>query len=799
MRILIILYLCTYASFANELKVYPEKILIDNIEDSQTLIAQLQLNDLRTEDLSSKVSVVIEDKSICSYKNGRFRGLKQGQTKVIISYGELNKTINVEVKNIEKPGSTSFALDVIPVLTGAGCNSGGCHGASRGQDKFHLSLFGYDPIGDMRRLKFEMAGRRINLSSPADSLLLQKAVKTVPHTGGKLFDKSSYQYKTILNWLKEGAKKDEEDIKKAVKLEIFPSSSVLKSGDKQKVSVRVSYSDGSDRDVTDLCAFFTSDSSSAEIKDKKTLISKTPGEAYILARYGTLNALSTCTIIPKENVRFKALPEKNYIDRLTNLKWQSLRMQPNKLCDDNAFLRRVYLDMIGTLPTADQVKNFIADSNPQKHEEIVDSLAERSEFKDIWAMKFSELLQIKQTPNYDFKNVVLYTEWLRNELRSDKSIADIAKQLISASGDTYENPAASYYQIQSDNKIIAENTAQVFMGIRLQCTQCHNHPFDRWNMDDYYSYAAFFAHVGRKNSDDPRAQVIYDKRGGDIKHPVSNRSLEPKFLGGIANNDKKTDRRILLANWLTDKENPYFASTLANRLWEHFFGRGIIHPVDDRRLSNPASHPLLLDELSKKLCEYNYDIVELAKDICKSNTYRISSEATQSKGNLEKYFATASIRRIRAEILQDCISQVTETKDYHNNIPVGSRAIHLNGTDGNSFLTTFGRVKRDTPTISCEGTTEPNLAQSLELLNGRILNDKLHASTFINRAMKEKLAPKKFISSLYLNTLSREPNELEVNKLIELYKEADNYDKIRNVHQDIFWAILNSKEFIFVR
>ncbi|MDD7986382.1 DUF1553 domain-containing protein [Lentisphaera marina] len=801
MRVLLSLFILMslelLAESIEQLTVLPEKIFLDHKDDFQAFIAQGTRGDLSTIDLTDKVKIDILDKSICKYEAGQFIPLKTGISPVKITYQNKEKNIHIEVKNTQAKESTSFALDVVPILTGAGCNSGGCHGASRGQEKFHLSLFGYDPVGDFKRIKYDLSGRRINLAVPADSLFLQKAVKTVPHTGGQLLNKDSKHYQTILAWLKEGALADKKDIKKAIKLEVFPKQSVMLGDAQQKISVRVSYSDGTDRDVTELCAFFTSDSSSAEVMDKSYIKTKIPGEAHLMVRYGTLNALSTCIVIPDKVEKLIPIVEKNYIDKASNQKWQRLRMQPNKLCSDQVFVRRLYLDLCGRLPSEEEYQEFIDDSNTNKRDNLVDRLVLSEDFMDLWSMKLSELLQIRTDNNYDLKNVILYSSWIREQLRQGKKYNEIVHQLITASGNSFANPAANFYQIQNDNKIISENVAQVFMGIRLQCTQCHNHPFDRWTMDDYYSYSSFFAHIGRKNAEDPRAQIIYNKNSGDIKHPVYKKALEPKFLGGDAPEDTKTDRRITLANWLTAKENPYFASTLSNRMWEHFFGRGIIHPVDDRRLSNPAANPELLDALSQKFIEYDFDLIPLAKDICKSNTYSLSSAQTQSKGNLEKYFASAPIRRIRAEVLLNAITQITETKNYFSNSYIDTKATQLMvNNSGSTFLNTFGRVNRKSPTIACETMTEPNLAQSLELLNGNTINSKINGSPFIQRALNEKWTPEKFINTLYIRALSRPASPQEMEKLKELYTSPE---KLRDVHQDIFWAILNSKEFIFVR
>ncbi|MCM8534015.1 MAG: DUF1549 and DUF1553 domain-containing protein, partial [Lentisphaeraceae bacterium] len=690
-----------------------------------------------------------------------------------------------------------FSLDVMPVFTKAGCNSGGCHGASRGKDKFRLALFGYDPDGDYERLTTEFPGRRVNLAVPEDSMLITKSLNTVPHTGGKLFEKDSFEYNTIISWLENGAQKDPEDIKTPVKLEVFPSETVIQGQSTQKISVRVTYSDGTDRDVSNLTTYVPSDSGVVFVNKDGRIENKNAGEAYLMARFGTLTALTKVISIPEKAQTISSLPANNYVDELVNQKLTKLRIQPSQLCDDNTFLRRVYLDTVGRLPSEEEYLVFSNSKDKNKRDLLIDELVNKPEFIDLWVMKWAEILKLRSVNNFSYKSTLLYYNWLRKKFSENVPIDQVVKEMLSSSGNTFSNPPTNFYQTETDTLKMTENIAQVFMGTRIQCAQCHNHPFDRWTMDDYYSFAGFFAQIGRKNvHDDERARIIYDRRSGGVKHPVYKKDMPPVFLGGEKADVKGKDRRKVFADWLTDKENPYFSRNLTNRIWDQFFGRGITHPVDDARLSNPPSNKELLDELAKKLTDYNYDFRKVVKDICSSRTYQLESKPNESNKLDVKNFSHASIRRIRAEVLLDSISQATSTDDKFKSLPKGAKAIQIaDGKTSTYFLTTFGRATRET-VCSCEVRMEPNLSQALHLLNGDTIQNKIRSGRFIENLLKEKVPPKEIVQKLYRRCYSREVKETELNKLIPIINESKNQ---RETLEDVFWALLNSKEFIFVR
>jgi hypothetical protein len=464
------------------------------------------------------------------------------------------------------------------------------------------------------------------------------------------------------------------------------------------------------------------------------------------------------------------------------------------LCSDTEYIRRVSLDICGMLPTAEETEQFVADADPAKREKLVDKLLERKEFVELWVMKWSELLQIRSTQYVSYKATLLYYTWLQEQIAGNVPINEMVQKLLSAQGGTFSSPATNYYQAEQDRLKTAENVAQVFMGMRIQCAQCHNHPFDRWTMDDYYSFAAFFAQIGRKAGSDPRETIVFNSGGGEVNHLVGGRAMPPKFLGGAVPDVAGRDRREVLAEWLASPENPFFAKNLANIVWAHFFGRGIVHEVDDVRVSNPPVNGPLLDALGQKFIEYKYDFKRMVRDICTSRTYQMSTCTNDTNADDERNFSHAALRRIRAEILLDIISQVTETKDKFGGLPLGARAVQI--ADGNTatyFLTTFGRATRET-VCSCEVKMEPNLGQALHLMNGESVHEKVKQGGVVAKLLEAGKTPQQVADDLYLRSLSRKPTEAETAALNEQLAAAGD---AKAALEDVFWALLNSREFLF--
>jgi hypothetical protein len=514
-----------------------------------------------------------------------------------------------------------------------------------------------------------------------------------------------------------------------------------------------------------------------------------------MARFATFTVGVPVIVLPKGlKFTWPNVPEHNYIDALIHAKLKKLRIEPSGVCTDEEFLRRVFIDIAGMLPTPEEYRNFIADGSPDKRAKLVDNLLNRKEFAEMWVLKWAELLQVRSSNTVSYKAMLQYFTWLQDKIARNVPVNEWVQELLAASGGTFDSPATNFYQGETDILKVSENVAQVFMGMRIQCAQCHNHPFDRWTMDDYYGFAAFFRQIGRKQGDDPREVVIFNSGGGEQRHPVNGRVMPPKFLGGATPDVNGKDRRQVLAQWLASPENPYFAANLANIVWSHFFGQGIVHEVDDVRVSNPASNAELLEELGKKFTEYKYDFKKLVRDICLSRTYQRSTTATPSNESDTRNFARGSIRRIRAETMLDCLSQVTETKNKFPGLPLGARAVQIaDGRTSTYFLRTFGRASRET-VCSCEVKLEPTLSQSLHLLNGPTTTAKIQQGGVVAKKLKEKTAPAEIVEDLYIRCLCRKPTEKEQADLARLIDEQP--DK-RKALEDVFWALLNSREFMF--
>jgi hypothetical protein len=627
-------------------------------------------------------------------------------------------------------------------------------------------------------------------------LLSEKATGQVPHSGGSPTKKCDPLYNTLLRWLEAGAPADPGAVPTITSLDVYPPSALMGgAGETQQLTVRAKYSDGTDRDVTGLAVFLSSNDNAAAVSKDGKVTAANRGEAFVMARYEK-QTVGVPFIVLSKNLAFKwkDVPANNYIDELVDAKLKLLRIQPSELCRYRGSMRRDSLDVCGVLPTSAESEQFIADADPAKREKLVDKLLARKEFVELWVMKWSELLEMRSSINVSYKATLLYFNWLQEQIASNVPIDQMIKKLLSSKGGTFTNPATNYYQMEQDRLKTAENVAQVFMGMRIQCSQCHNHPFDRWTMDDYYGFAAFFAQIGRKPGSDPRETIVFNSGSGEVNHLVGGRVMAPKFLGGATPDLKGRDRREVLAEWIVSNDNPYFARNLANIVWAHFFGRGIVDQVDDVRVSNPPVNGPLLEALAKHFVEYKFDFKRVVRDICTSRTYQLSTITNDTNAFDERNFSHATLRRIRAEVLLDCITQATQTKDKFAGLPIGARAVQI--ADGNTatyFLTTFGRASRET-VCSCEVKMEPNLGQALHLMNGENVHAKVKEGGVVKRLLDEKKTPPQIVDELYLRCLSRRPTEGE-QKAIET--QLAGAKDPRPPLQDVFWALLNSREFLF--
>jgi hypothetical protein len=779
------------------LHVYPSEVALTTSRDAQSIVVQAEYADGITRDVTDQVVWKLDRDDVVAQEANRLVPRADGNAKLTASFQSLSADVPVSVTKVAVDPPISFKLDVMPVFMKAGCNTGSCHGAARGKDSFRLSLFGFDPDGDYHRLTREQPERRIDLSIPAECLLIEKATGQVPHTGGSPTKKGDQYHQALLRWLESGAPADAGDVPTVESVELYPPTAVLDgAGETQQLTVRAKYSDGTDRDVTSLAVFLSSNDNAAPVSRDGKVTAANRGEAFIMARYEKQTVGVPFIVLPKGlEFQWKDIPANNYIDELVYDKLRRLRIQPSELCSDEEFIRRVSLDVCGVLPTSEETEKFVADADPAKREKLVDGLLARKEFVELWVMKWSELLQIRSNIYVSYKATLLYYNWLQEQIAGNVPIDEMVKKLLGAQGGTFSNPATNYFQAEQDRLKTAENVAQVFMGMRIQCAQCHNHPFDRWTMDDYYSFAAFFAQIGRKAGADPRETIVFNAAGGEVNHLVGGRAMPPKYLGGATPDCTGRDRREVLAEWLASADNPFFAKNLANIVWAHFFGRGIVHEVDDVRVSNPPVNGPLLDALAQHFTEYKYDFKRLVRDICTSRTYQLSTLMNETNEFDERNFSHATLRRIRAEVLLDIISQATETKDKFAGLPLGARAVQI--ADGNTatyFLTTFGRATRET-VCSCEVKMEPNLGQALHLMNGENVHTKVKDGAVVQQLLDEGKTPQQVVTELYLRCLSRPPTGEESKAIDEQLAGATDP---RGALEDVFWALLNSREFIFI-
>lgn len=789
------------------LQLFPAEVRLDDAADAAQVLAQVALPDGTTRDATGEAAWAIADPAVAVVDSrGRLTPVADGTTTLVAALGGVRREVPVVVQGAGRPRAPSFRRDVLPVLTRAGCNAGSCHGSARGKDGFHLSLFGYDPDGDHRRITREQVGRRVDLAVPAESLLLLKATGRVRHGGGRRLEPDGAAHATLLAWLEAGAPADPADRPGLARVELWPAETVLTQGS-QRLGVRAVYADGQDRDVTGLAAFASSDPAVARVGSDATVVAGRPGEAWVTARYGSKVVAAQVLVVRDEpGFVFPAdEPDSHDVDRLVNRKLRRLRMRPAPLCDDATFLRRATLDLNGRLPAPDEVEAFLADAAPDKRAGLVDRLLARPEWTDLWTMLWAERLRVRSSGDgVSERAAAAWHDWLAGRMAAGAPLPAIATELLTATGSTFDVPQASFFHGETDTKKLAEDVAQAFLGIRIQCAQCHDHPFDRWTQDDYHGFAAFFAQVGRKAGADPRERVIFDRRQGELQHPVTKRPSAPRLLGAAAPADVQgRDRRAVLAAWLAADDNPWFARNVANLLWAHLFGAGLVHEPDDARVSNPPSHPDLLEALAGRLRSSGWDVRALARHLATSRAYQRSTalqtaplDAAASDGLGERELARARARRLRAEVLLDAIGQATGAPDDLRGLPRDGRAVQLqDGATTTDFLSTFGRSTRE-GVCTCEVRTQPNLGQALHLLNGEAVNRKVRQGKVVPALLAQDPDPARAVRQLYLRTLSRPPAQAELDRVLPLLGTGDAA-ALTPALEDLLWALLNSREFVF--
>jgi len=779
-----------------EISVAPRESKLSGHRATQQLIATGKAADGSVVDLTRSALWTSSNQQVAVVSaNGRVTPVSDG-TAAIIARNSLSASATVTVEGMKSARPVSFRREVIPALSQAGCNTGACHGTPTGKGGFRLSLRGYLPDQDFAVLSRESGGRRINRLAADTSLLLRKPLGQVPHEGGMRLATRSKSYEFIHDWIQEGAK-DDPGAPLVLGLEILPESRALNApATTQQLVVRVHCPDKTVRDVTPICYYDSSNPEIAEVDAGGYVRFKTRGEVAIIAHYLNLVANVRLTHLVEVPGFVKAdVPEDNLIDRAVFTKLNRMRIAASPRCSDLEFMRRVYLDVIGVLPTADERREFLADSPSARRNHLIERLLDRPEFFDFWALKFADILRsngrLIQT-----KGAYVFHRWIRSCLEKNVPLDQVVRELLTSDGSTFRNPAANYYRISRDPESAVETTAQLFLGVRIQCAKCHNHPFERWTQDDYYGFAAFFAQIARKKGNLPDEEVVYASGSGDVHQPRTGRTMKPKALGGPVFDDSPAkDRRTRLAAWLASPDNPFFAKSLVNRIWFHLIGRGIVEPVDDFRDSNPACNDELLDGLTADFVKNRYDLKRLIRSILHSRTYQLSATTNPMNADDSLYFSHAQTKLLPAEVLLDAISAVTATTTTFEGLPRGARATQIpDGKMENPFLKTFGRPARELA-CECERESESNLSQALQLIGGATVNGKLRDDNGrMAQLAKSGKSPELVTRELYMVALCREPTPTE---LTVAQKHLTSAKDFRQAVEDLGWVLINSKEFLF--
>ena len=732
--------------------------------------------------------------------NGLVKPLSDGDTEIS---ADGKASVRVHVANAKTPFIWSFRNNVIPVLTKVGCNQGACHGALAGKNGFKLTLRGYDPDVDYDTLTRQSVARRVSLEDPASSLMLLKPTFTIPHGGGKRFTTDSIEYRILSEWIAEGAPPPNPKDPEITGLEVFPATATLTTGAEQQLVVRAKYANGRVEDVTHWVKYSSNNEGVASVDDNGRVKMNGPGEAAVTLWYSSRVLYSRLTVpFPNQlaSDAYSKFPRHNYIDDLVLEKLKKLNIAPSGECDDSTFIRRAYLDAAGILPSAEEVETFLADKSPAKRGALVDSLMKRDEFVDYWAYKWSDLLLVS-SKRLNSTAMWSFYDWIRASVKQNKPWNEFAKEIFTSSGSSRQNGALNYFVLHKDPIDLAETSTEAFLGQRITCARCHNHPLEKWTQKQYYQMVNLFTRVGIKNGNEPGDNVVFAKTSGDIMHPRLLKPLDPTPLDGKSIPlDAPIDRRIAFDDWLISPQNPYFARSLVNRVWANFMGRGIINPVDDTRATNPASNEDLIAALSKDFVDHHYDVNYLVRTIMNSGAYQLSSEANASNQSDNIFYSKYIIKRLPAEVILDAYSQVTGVPTRYSGYPAGTRALQLPDTQVVSqFLTVFGRPARAV-CDAAERSVDPTIAQALHVINGDTLNKKLSdPEGYAELFLKLGLSDSKILDHVYLTAFSRYPSQPEKTELMAALAKSHGGPKEAREQalQDMMWSLLTSKEFLF--
>jgi hypothetical protein len=783
------------ATVRGDLRFNPMAIVLDRPEASQQiLVTQEQGGSLR--DVTRDVQFEVRSPPVIKVDaEGLIHPLAEGTTRLVVRHGAAEVEVPVTVSGIQNPAPVSFEHDVIPILTKSRCNSGGCHGKAEGQNGFKLSLFGFDAAFDYEALIREGKGRRVSLTHPERSMLLRKATSEMPHGGGRKIEQGSPQYKRLLRWIASGAPFASPDERRLVGIEVEPAQVVIAANGSQQLRVTAVDDKGGRRCATVESDFISNAPHIAEVNPRGLLqASDVPGEASILVRY--LGHVAVCRVVlPRPGSTFERPPESNFIDKHVWDKLTRLGIPPSGPIDDATFMRRAFIDVIGTLPTAAEARKFLTDTSPDKRAKLIDELLARPEYADYWAMKWSDILKadkIRITP----QGTVGMTRWLRKQFAANRPYDEMVREILTTQGPVQSESPAAFFKTLDAPELASRSVSQLFLGVRIECAQCHHHPSERWSQDDYAGLAGFFTGVGVKKLPDG-TEAILAKAGADQKHPRTGELVPARALGAQPAEFKGvSDRRQVLAAWLTSPENPFFAKAIANRIWAHYFGRGLVEPIDDIRVTNPATNEPLMSALETHLKEVRYDLRAFTRTLLTSRVYQLSSETSDANKNDRQHFSHAFAKAMPAEVLLDAIGQTTGVPEKFNGWPEGVRSIQVwDNRMPSYFFRIFGRPVRAT-VCECERSNEPSISQALHLLNSPEVNAKIvHRHGMARRLAESSRTSDELTDEIYLSTLARFPT-VDERTLMKTAFDAARAARHQAV-EDILWALLNTKEFLY--
>jgi hypothetical protein len=749
------------------------------------------------QDLTRAAQFASNNEQVVRVEQGVAVPVGDGKAEIAVTVGGQTAKVAVEVSNFGKPENVSFQYGTLVALSKQGCNMGACHGSPSGKGGFRLSLRAYDPVVDTETLVREAFNRRTNVYEPDSSLLLRKPLMEIAHGGGRRLKKTDPSYELLHDWIAQGCQADPADAPQCVKVEVYPRQRVLRRpAHTQQMLVLAHFSDGSVRDITNIACYSSSDESVATVDNNGLVVGLDRGESAILVRY--LEKMETASLVflkDIEGFKWNDPAENNFVDHDVFEKLRQLQILPSEVCNDEEFVRRVYLDVIGELPSVAEAQAYLADQSADKRAKLVDALLERPEYADFWAMKWADLLRLrgnKVTPS----GVHKFHRWLVAALRDNMPADKFAQTLLLADGSTYANPAANFFRTAADTNDCTETTSQLFLGIRIQCAKCHNHPFERWTQDNYYGIGAFFNRIQKKPGMTAEEQIVWVSRSGEVTQPRTGKQMKPWLpLKGDADVPGDEDRRESFARWLTAPDNPFFAKVEVNRMWGHLLGRGVVEPVDDFRDSNPPSSAALLDHLAKDFVQHGFDRKHTVRTILNSRTYQLSSRKNDFNRMDTKYFSHATTRLLSAEQLLDAICRVTGVAEKFAGLPEGTRATQLPSPDvDNYFLKVFGQPARETA-CQCERSSDSNLSQALQMINGPLVHSKVRdEKNRLRTLVTGGKSDNDVVGELYLAALSRPPSEAELGAASKHITASG--DRMRGL-EDVCWALLNANEFLF--